>query len=261
LPTHRSGCDIRRLTAYLVYQTIAINRRVHHSVRSINMRLLLVEDSTRLQELLGETLRTAGYSLDVVGSVAGLRESVAAIAYDLLIVDLGLPDGDGLDAIQELRRSGLNTSILIVTARGRVDDRISGLDSGADDYLTKPFNHGELLARVRALLRRPVDVSNPVLQVANVVLDEAAGEARCDGRRLDLRLSERRLLSIFMRRPHVVVTKAALETSLSEFGRELSPNAIEALVSRTRKVLVEASAEVGIETVRGVGYVLKGNPG
>jgi DNA-binding response OmpR family regulator len=147
--------------------------------------------------------------------------------------------------------------MLIITARGSVDDRITGLDRGADDYLIKPFNHGELLARVRALLRRPADVAAPKLTVGNIMLDDAAGEAFCGGKRLELRLSERRLLSLLLRRVGVVQSKAALETALSEFGRELSPNAIEALISRTRKVLSDAGADPTIETVRGVGYIMK----
>jgi DNA-binding response OmpR family regulator len=167
-----------------------------------------------------------------------------------------LPDGDGLDAIETLRQRGNTAPILIITARGSVDDRITGLDRGADDYLIKPFNHGELLARVRVLLRRPADISGPKLSVGNVILDEAAGEVRCSGKKLSLRLSERRLLALLMRRVGTVLTKEALETAQSESGREVSPNAIEALVSRTRKALVDAGTDVTIETVRGVGYKL-----
>ena len=126
--------------------------------------MLLVEDSERLQELLSESLKNAGYMLDVVATVADLFSSVAAVTYDLLIIDLGLPDGDGLAAIRDLRARGIMLPILIITARGSIDDRISGLDTGADDYLTKPFNHAELLARVRALLRRPSDLQGPVLR-------------------------------------------------------------------------------------------------
>ena len=121
------------------------------------MRILLVEDSPRLLELLAETMRASGYGVDTAGTVADLMASAAAIRYDLVIVDLGLPDGDGLDAIRILRSQGNAVPILIITARGSIDARVVGLDSGADDYLIKPFNHAELLARVRALLRRPVD--------------------------------------------------------------------------------------------------------
>ena len=136
------------------------------------MRLLLVEDSLRLQELLADPLRRAGYGLDAVGTVAELLGSVAAIQYDLIIV----------------------------TARGSIEDRVSGLDSGADDYLIKPFNHAELLARVRALLRRPTELQGPVLRFGKTELDEAKGEVSCSGTAIELRLSERRLLAVLMRR-------------------------------------------------------------
>lgn len=220
------------------------------------MRLLLVEDSQRLQELLGDSLTSAGYRLDKAATVAELDSMIEAVNYDLLIVDLGLPDGDGLTAIRALRAKGVTTPILIITARGSIDDRVSGLDSGADDYLIKPFNHSELLARVRALLRRPSDLHGPILKRGSLEFDDAKGEVRSGGKLVELRLSERRLLGTLMRRSGTVVTKAAIEEGLSQFGRELSSNAVEALVSRVRKALAEAGSEVSIETVRGVGYRL-----
>jgi two-component system response regulator TctD len=221
------------------------------------MRLLLVEDSTRLQELLSESLSRAGYGLDAVASVAGLFSSIAAVRYDLVIIDLGLPDGDGLDAIRGLRRAGVTTPILVITARGSIEDRVGGLDAGADDYLTKPFNHAELLARVRALLRRPSDFQGEVLRVGKTELDEANAQVRCSGNVVDLRLSERRLLSVLMRRSGNLVAKSVLEENLSEAGRELTANAVEVLVSRLRKALGDADSGIRIETVRGVGYQLK----
>ena len=220
------------------------------------MRLLLVEDSERLQELLSESLKSSGYMLDAVATVAELHSSVAAANYDLLIIDLGLPDGDGLEAIRSLRAAGASVPILIITARGSVDDRISGLDSGADDYLIKPFNHAELLARVRALLRRPAELQGPVLRRGKTELDQGKDEVRCAGRPVGLRLSERRLLAALMRRSGSVVPKSAIEGTLSEFGRELSANAVEALVSRLRKALEDVDSGIAIETVRGVGYRL-----
>jgi len=221
------------------------------------MRLLLVEDSERLRELLVDPLRSAGYGLDAVASVADLFSSIAVVQYDLIIIDLGLPDGDGLEAIRRLRGMGVLVPILIITARGSIDDRVTGLDSGADDYLIKPFNHAELLARVRALLRRPSEMQGPVLRRGNVELDEASGEVRCGDQRLELRLSERRLLAVLLRRAGSVVPKAAIEEALSEFGRELTANAVEALVSRTRKALGDAKSGIAIETVRGSGYRLR----
>jgi two-component system, OmpR family, response regulator len=222
------------------------------------MRLLLVEDSQRLQELLSDSLKRAGYGVDVAGDVAEFHTCVASVQYDLIIVDLGLPDGDGLDAIRTLRNAGQGVPVLVITARGSIEDRISGLDGGADDYLIKPFNHAELLARVRALLRRPSELQGPVLCKGDIELDEATGQTRCSGKPVDIRLSERRLLAILMRRCGSVVPKAAIETALSDFGRELSANAVEALVSRTRKALGDAGSRMAIETMRGVGYRLKG---
>ena len=221
------------------------------------MRLLLVEDSVRLQELLAETLRGAGYSLDVAGTAVEFKSNALAVTYDLMVVDLGLPDGDGLVAIRELRGQGVRAPVLVITARGTIDDRISGLDSGADDYMIKPFNHAELLARVRALLRRSPDVGDPVLVVGNTTLNEAAGEIVCNGEAIDLRPSERRIVTMLMRKAGVLIPKSALEEALSEFGREISPNAIEALISRARRALSSAGSDLAIETVRGGGYILR----
>ena len=221
------------------------------------MRLLLVEDSVRLQELLAETLRSAGYSLDIAGTAAEFKSNALAIAYDLMVVDLGLPDGDGLAAIRELRGEGVRAPVLVITARGTIDDRISGLDSGADDYMIKPFNHAELLARVRALLRRSPDVGSPVLTVGNTTWNEAAGEIVSNGQPVDLRPSERRVLTLLLRKAGTVITKGALEEAMSEIGREISPNAIEVLVSRVRRALAAAGSDLSIETVRGEGYILR----
>jgi len=220
------------------------------------VRLLRAEDSERLQELLSESLKQAGYMLDVVATAAELFSSVAATKYDLLIIDLGLPDGDGLSAIRDLRATGMSVPILIITARGSIDDRIVGLDSGADDYLIKPFNHAELLARIRALLRRPSELQGPVLRRGRTEFDQAKDEVRCSGRSIQLRLSERRLLAELMRRSGAVVAKSAIEGTLSQSSRDLSPNAVEALISRLRRALSDAGSGIVIETVRGVGYRL-----
>ena len=209
------------------------------------MRLLLVEDSVRLRVLLGENLRGAGYSLDSVGTAAEARAAAAVVAYDLIIVDLGLPDDDGIALIRGLRSSRAKMPIMIITARARVDDRVAGLDSGADDYLVKPFNHSEL----------------PTMQIGRLVFNETRCEVYADGRTLDLRASERRLLALLMRRAGSVVPKSTIEEDHSEFGRELSANAVEANVSRLRKALDDTPAGVFIETIRGVGYALRETSG
>jgi two-component system response regulator TctD len=220
------------------------------------VKLLLVEDNVRLQGLLADSLRQAGYEVDVAGSVAELLSSIAVGQYELIIVDLGLPDGDGLSAIRSLRSLGNSMPLLIVTARGSIEDRVIGLDSGADDYLIKPFYPAELVARVRALLRRPSELQGPVLKFGGVELDEARGEVSCSGKPIEVRLSERRLLAVLIRRSGRVVPKSTIEDALSQMGRDVTANALEVLVSRLRKVLVEGATGVTIESVRGVGYRL-----
>jgi len=220
------------------------------------MHLLLVEDNLRLQELIEQALRGAGYRVDLATTVAELLAAAASVQYDLLIVDLMLPDGDGLDAIRTLRARRSSVPILIMTARGSIDDRVRGLDAGADDYLIKPIHQAELLAHVRALLRRPAEVMGPILRTGNTEFDEAHTEVRCSGKPVKLRLRERRLLALLMRRSGFLVSKNMIEEALSEFGREISANAIEALISRIRRALSDAHSDVVIETVRGVGYRL-----
>ena len=224
------------------------------------MRLLVVEDNPRLQELLTEVLNTAGYGADIVGTVADLHACAGSTSYGLIVVDLGLPDGDGLEAIRTLRAHGLATPILVITARGSIDERVLGLDAGADDYLPKPFNKAEFLARVRALLRRPAEVLGPSIELGNTTVNLGNLEVHCGDEAVNLRLSERRLLVLLARRSGSLVPKTVLESSLSELGRDTSSNAIEALVSRTRKALGEAGSDLQIETVRGLGYVLKVKP-
>jgi len=220
------------------------------------MRLLLVEDSARLRELLSESLRGADYPLDIVGTASEFRAAIGSTDYDLLIVDLGLPDGDGLALIRQAREAGSTTPVLVITARATVDDRVAGLDGGADDYLVKPFNHTELLARVRALLRRPRALREPTVQVGNLVYSERTGEIHVEGKLLDLRPSERRLLALLIGRAGRVVPKAEIEEGLSDSGRELSPNAVETVISRLRKATDDGRAGIVIETVRGIGYML-----
>ena len=221
------------------------------------MRVLIIEDSARLRDLLGETLRDAGYSVDMAATAQEFRDVLHAVTYDLIIVDLGLPDADGLDLIREVRTAGNAVPVLVITARATISDKVSGLDSGADDYLIKPFNNDELLARVRALLRRPQGILGPVLTFGRLSVRVPSGEVLCDEQLLPLRASERRLLLMLIKQGRTVLKKECIEETLSELGREVTPNAIEVLVSRVRKVLGEVNSGVSIETVRGLGYSLK----
>ncbi|WP_428031338.1 response regulator [Ancylobacter sp.] len=221
------------------------------------MRLLLVEDSARLRDLVGDTIRAAGWRLDAVGSVAQAQDALAATRYDLVLLDLGLPDGDGLDIVRGLRRNRNGTPVLVLTARGAVDERIAGLDAGADDYLTKPFNNGELLARARALLRRAPVASDPVLEAGALRFDPATQETHCGDELIALAPRERAALEILLRNAGRVTPKRGLEEMLSEYDEEISPNAIEVMLSRLRRRLAPFPTRTAIETVRGVGYLLR----
>ncbi len=221
------------------------------------MRLLLVEDTARLRDLLSEAVHAAGWRIDAVGALRDAEEAVATVPYDLLLVDLGLPDGDGLDLIRSARRAGKETPILILTARGAIEERIAGLDAGADDYLVKPFNHGEFLARCRALLRRAPHTAAPALAAGRLVYDIASGAVACGDVALALAPRERAVLEILMREAGRVVNKRKLEHALSEFGEELSSNAVETAISRLRRKLDGAETGVSLETIRGVGYLLR----
>ncbi|MBS7538100.1 response regulator transcription factor [Ancylobacter lacus] len=225
------------------------------------MRLLLIEDSPRLRELVGETIRDAGWRLDAVGSAAEAEAAMEGEEYDLILLDLGLPDGDGLDLVRGLRRRRRMTPVLVITARGAVDERIAGLDAGADDYLTKPFNNGELLARARALLRRAPLAVAPVLEAGALRFDLATLEVSCAGAAIALTPRERAVLEILMRDLGRVTAKRVLEAKLSGFDEEMSTNAVELLLSRIRKKLAAHPTGTAIETVRGVGYMLREVPG
>lgn len=221
------------------------------------MRILLVEDSARLRELVSEAIREAGWRIDALTTAEEGRLALVAASYDLLLLDLGLPDEDGLSLLKSLRTEKFQLPVLILTARAAIDERIAGLDAGADDYLTKPFNNGELIARVRALMRRAPSTVMPTLEFAGLEFDLASRQVRCDNVDLPLMPSEKALLELLMRDGGKVVSKRRIENAVSEFGDERSANAIELAVSRLRKKLEGQPAGVKIETVRGVGYMLR----
>lgn len=221
------------------------------------MRLLLIEDSARLRELVSETIRHAGWRIDAVGSADEALAILAVNNYDLFLLDLGLPDCDGLDLLRALRRENNATPVLVLTARGAIDERIAGLDAGADDYLTKPFNNGELLARIRALLRRGSSALAPVLEAGQLRFDLARHEVSCAGAILPMTPRERSVLEILMRDFGKVTSRRVLEHRLSNLDEDISGNAIDLQLSRLRKKLSACPAGVTIETVRGVGYLLR----
>lgn len=220
------------------------------------MRLLLIEDNERLAESLLEGLEGEGFVLDRFGTLAMARSALATAHYDLVLLDLGMPDGDGMDLIRALRQSGSSTPVLVITARDALGDRIRGLDSGADDYLVKPFSTLELAARCRALLRRPGGSLGTVLEAGNVRLDVATREVRVTEKLVAMRPRETALLEALMRHSGRIVSKSAIDAALYALHAEVTPNAIDAALSRLRKRLAAASANVQVHTAHGIGYTL-----
>ncbi|MBY0563982.1 MAG: response regulator [Hyphomonadaceae bacterium] len=224
------------------------------------MRLLLIEDHPRLGQSLEDALRRAGYAVDRVGTVADAHVYQSSTQYNLALLDLGLPDGDGLELLRNWRRAGVSFPIIVLTARGGLNDRISGLDEGADDYLVKPFAIEEMISRCRALLRRPASVAPDLISYGEISANASSMEVYWRGQPIDLARRERRLLIALLRRAGRVCSRATLENELYDYQRETTPNALETSVSRLRGVLRALGAIEQVDTVRGVGYILRGAP-
>ena len=220
------------------------------------MRLLLIEDNERLAELIRDGMAAQGFAVDHCATLADARRALASADHDLVLLDLGLPDGDGIDLIRSLRRRSVPTPVLVITARNALGDRVIGLDSGADDYLVKPFEIAELAARCRALLRRPGHCLGTVLRAGNVALDSGQRQVQVSGRAIEVAPREVALLELFLRHSGQVVSRASIDASLYTFDDEVSPNALEAAVSRLRRRLAAAGADVRIHTAHGIGYLL-----
>ena len=225
------------------------------------MRALVVEDDPGVASGLQVSLRQAGYAVDTCATLDSAWLALAVESFDVLLLDLGLPDGDGLDLLARLRRRPVPTAgreslprpdmpVLIMTARDGVSDRISGLDSGADDYIVKPFDANELLARLRAMLRRAGGRSNPVIEHGDLVVDPAAHTVRRAGDAVVLGGKEFALLLALLQARPQVLSKARLQSALYGFGEGLESNAIEVHIHHLRRKLGESL----IKTVRGVGY-------
>jgi len=220
------------------------------------MRVLLVEDQAELANLVAANLRKSGFAVDVVGLVEDARAAIETTAYKVILLDLRLPDGDGLEIIRAMRRRRDSTPIIVLTARDRLADRVEGLNLGADDYLVKPFAHEELLARVHAVLRRPSAAREPELSLANLRLTVESGEVNIGSERLEVPRRELAVMRMLMRRAGHIVTREALENGMYDFSQEIESNALEATISRLRKRLASAGAEVEIIGVRGGGYLI-----
>ncbi len=221
------------------------------------MRLLLVEDDPDLAAAVAGNLRRSGFSVDVAGSTEEAEDALGVQEYAVVLLDLGLPDGDGLELLERMRRRAVSVPVLILTARDRVADRVAGLEAGADDYLVKPFAHEELVARIRALLRRPRDDLGREVRLGDLRYLPGTGEFFVGDEPLILPRREKMLLEVLLRRAGRVVVRAALEEALWDFAEEIESNTLESHVSRLRRRLDRAGARVRIHTVRGVGYMLR----
>lgn len=221
------------------------------------MRILLLEDQSRFAQLLKDCFRADGYAVDVVSSIAAFEAVTSTGNFDVLIVDLGLPDGDGLEAIRNYRKRGGTAPIIIVTARNKVNDLVVGLDSGADDFVAKPFHIEVLKARIRTLQRRPPTLAAKTQVVGRIALDRETGNILFEDGNISLSPAERRLLALLMRRAGSVVSKNLIECQVQGTEHPNTPNAVEQLVSRLRKSLSRSRSGVDVKTIRGIGYVLE----
>lgn len=217
------------------------------------MRLLLVEDDTMIGETVLDILRAEHFAVDWVkdGSIADT--ALRSQHYDLVLLDLGLPKRSGLEVLKALRARRDATPVLVVTARDAIGDRVAGLDAGADDYVVKPYDLDELLARIRALIRRSAGSANSVVEVQGLLLNPITHEASREGESIVLSAREWAVLEALMARPGVVLSRAQLEEKLYSWKDEISSNAVEVYVHGLRKKL---GPEL-IQTVRGLGYVMK----
>lgn len=217
-------------------------------------RILLVEDDPPLARGVAALLRGAGHSVDIAEDGETAMMVVHDEPYALIVLDIGLPDISGLEVLNAIRRSESKVPVLVLTARDAIEDRIAGLDHGADDYLLKPFDAGELEARVRALLRRAAGEASPLLSIGRLTIDPARRIAAVDGRMLDLRRREWAVLERLAAQVGKVVQKERLSAEVFGYDEPVSPNAIEVYVARLRRKLEPDGP--AIRTIRGLGYVI-----
>ena len=221
------------------------------------MRLLVVEDEKKVARFVKKGLEEEGYAVDVApDGEEGLGMALDGV-HDLIILDIHLPRMDGLGVLQELRKKKVATPVLLLTVRAAIEDKVLGLDAGADDYLTKPFAFQELLARVRALLRRRADAEAPVLQVGDLTLDPARRLASRGGEKIDLTPKEFALLAYFMRNSGRVLTRTMISEHVWDYDFDTMTNVIDVYVNYLRKKIDAGREPKLIHTVRGAGYVLK----
>jgi DNA-binding response OmpR family regulator len=221
------------------------------------MRVLVVEDSRRLAGIIKRGLLEEGYTVDNAYDGEEAQYMAESAPFDLIVLDIMLPKKDGLAVCRDLRAKNVNTPILMLTAKDSVEDKVTGLDCGADDYLVKPFAFSELLARLRALLRREVLPRVQKLQAGDLSLDPLSREVWRDGSRMDLTAKEYAILEYFMRRPNAVVTRTMLGESVWDYEFDGISNIIDVYVRRIRRKIDREGQDSLIQTVRGAGYRLR----
>jgi len=221
------------------------------------MRLLVVEDEKKVASFIKQGLEEEGYAVDVaLDGEKGLEMALDEV-HDLIILDISLPKMDGLQVLKKLRQQKVNIPVLLLTVRATIEDKVLGLDAGADDYLTKPFAFQELVARVRALMRRRAEAEPALLQVADLILDPARRLVSRDGEKIELTAKEFALLEYFMRNPGRVLTRTLLIEHVWSYDFDTMTNIVDVYVNYLRKKIDSGREPKLIHTVRGVGYVLK----
>lgn len=223
------------------------------------MRILIAEDDSRLLTQLDTFLQQHGYSVDLADNGENALFQLQEYSYDAAIVDIGLPLLDGFDVIRKARQNDIRTPVLILTARDRWQEKVEGLDAGADDYLTKPFHNEELLARIKALIRRASGQANPTIQFGPISLDTVSEEILLHGRPMELTAYEYKVMEYLMLNPQKVVSKTELTEHIYDQDFDLDSNVIEVFVGRLRKKLDPEGNLKPIETLRGRGYRLNRN--
>lgn len=221
------------------------------------MRILLVEDELEFAKPLRAVLEKEGFIVDHAATLDLGEEAGAAGVFDLALLDRTLPDGDGLTLVPRLRAKSPGLPVIVLSARGEIADRVEGLDDGADDYLIKPFALAELLARIRAVRRRPGEIENEEIRAGHLTFDVINEEAFVHGRRLELPRRELLVLAALVRRQGRTVAREALEQAVYGFDDEVQSNTLDSHISRLRKKLAETESALEIHPVRGVGYLLR----
>ena len=222
------------------------------------MRILLVEDNERLSEAIKESLYKAGFEVDAVAEGEEALSVTRQQPYDAIILDLGLPDIDGMKVLESLRDQKNTVPVLVLTARDALTDKISGLNSGADDYMVKPFEVDELIARLKALLRRPSQSIGTAIKLNNLSFDTVNRCVQIEDKIIDLSRRELDLLEQLIHAAEKVVTKKSIEQRIYSYGDAGSANSVEVLVHRLRKKLDDHAADIEIHTLKGIGYMMTG---